>query len=149
MMPSNHLIFCRQPPSPPALNLSQYQGLFPMTLFKSPTLGKQLESPTLSKLALGIRWPNYWSFSFSISPSSDFLQDWLVLSPCSPRDFQESSPAPLFESISSSALSLPYGPTLTSVHDYRKNHSFDYVDLCPGWGRVGQLLCTYLCEILP
>ena len=42
----------------------------------------------------------------------------------------ESSPAPQFESISSSALSLLYGPTLTSVHDYRKNHSFDYTDLC-------------------
>ena len=43
---------------------------------------------------------------------------------------QESSLAPQFESISSSALSLLYGPTLTSVHDYWKNHSFDYMDLC-------------------
>ena len=41
-----------------------------------------------------------------------------------------SSPAPQFESISSSALSLPYGPTLTSVHDYWKNHHFDYMELC-------------------
>ena len=27
-------------------------------------------------------------------------------------------------------LSLLYGPTLTSIHDYWKNHSFDYIDLC-------------------
>ena len=47
-----------------------------------------------------------------------FLQDWLVWPPCSPRDSQESSPAPQFKSISFSMLSLLYGPTLTSVHDY-------------------------------
>ena len=50
----------------------------------------------------------------------DFLQDWLVWSPCCPRDSQESSPL----------LSLLYGPTLTSVHDYWKNLSFDHMDLC-------------------
>ena len=62
-----------------------------------------------------------------------FLYDWLLWSPYSPRDSQESSPAPQFESISSSALSLLYGPTFTSVHDYWKIHSFDYMDLCqPG-----------------
>ena len=43
-----------------------------------------------------------------------------------PRDFQESSPAPQLRSINSSALSLFYGPTLISIHDYWKNHSFDY-----------------------
>ena len=46
------------------------------------------------------------------------------------RDSQVSSPAPQFKSISSSTLSLLYGPTLTSVHGYWKNHSFDYMDLC-------------------
>ena len=46
------------------------------------------------------------------------------------KDSQESSPTPQFESINSSALSLFNGPTLTSAHDYWKNHSFDYVDLC-------------------
>ena len=60
----------------------------------------------------------------------DFLLDWLVWSPCSPRDFWESSPAPQFESINSSVHSLLYGPTFTSVHDYWKNHSFDCMDLC-------------------
>ena len=47
-----------------------------------------------------------------------------------PKDSQESCPTPQFESINSLALSLLYGPTLTSVHDYWKNHSFDYMDLC-------------------
>ena len=48
----------------------------------------------------------------------------------SPRDSQESSLAPQFESINSSMLSFPNGPTLTSIHDYWKGHSFDYIDLC-------------------
>ena len=59
-----------------------------------------------------------------------FLQDWQVGSPCSPRDSQESSLTPQFNSIKSSALSLLHGPTLTSIHDYWKNNSFDYMDLC-------------------
>ena len=56
---------------------------------------------------------------------SDFLQDQLARAPCSTRDSQESSPAPQFEGINSSALSLLYGPTLTSTHEYWKNHHFD------------------------
>ena len=58
-----------------------------------------------------------------------FLWDGLVGSPYSPRDSQESSPAPQLESINSLVLSLLYGPALISVHDYWKNHSFDYTDL--------------------
>ena len=54
---------------------------------------------------------------------------WLLWFPCSPRDSQESSPTP-FENVNSSALSLLYGPTLTSIHDYWKNHSFDYMHIC-------------------
>ena len=50
---------------------------------------------------------------------------WLVGSPCSPRDSQESSPTPQFKSINSSVLSFLYSPTLTSIHDHWKNHSFD------------------------
>ena len=53
-----------------------------------------------------------------------FRIDWLDLL-ASPRDSQVSSPAPQFENINSSALSLLYGATLTSIHDYWKNHSFD------------------------
>ena len=48
---------------------------------------------------------------------TDFLEDWLVGSPCNPRDSQESSPTPQFKSINSSALSFPYSPTLTSIHE--------------------------------
>ena len=50
----------------------------------------------------------------------DFLSDWLVWPPCSPRDSWESSPAPQFQPINSSALSLLYSTTLTSIHDYWK-----------------------------
>ena len=53
-----------------------------------------------------------------------------VWSPCCPRNSQESSLAPQFKSINSSVLSLLYGPTLILVHDYWKNHSFDYAELC-------------------
>ena len=73
-----------------------------------------------------------WSFSFSISPSSEYsglisfridcfdllAVQGMLWSPCSPRDFQESSSAPQFKSINSLVLILLYGPTLTSVHDY-------------------------------
>ena len=58
----------------------------------------------------------------------DFLYDWLLCSPCHPRDSLESSPAPQFESINSSVLSLLYGPTLTCIHDCWKNHRFDNMD---------------------
>ena len=60
----------------------------------------------------------------------DFLLDWLVWSPCCPTDFQESSPTPQLESINSLALSVLYAPIHISIHDYWKNHSFDYTDLC-------------------
>ena len=85
---------------------------------------------------LYIMWLTHWSFSCSISLSKEYsgLISWispygLVGSPCSPRDSQESSPTPQFKSINSLVLSLFHDPTLTSVHDYWKNHSFDYMDL--------------------
>ena len=56
---------------------------------------------------------------------TDFLWDGLVGSPCCPGDSQESSPTPQFKSITSSALSFFYSPTLTSIHDYWKNHSLN------------------------
>ena len=61
---------------------------------------------------------------------ADLLQNGFVGSPCSPRDSQESSPTPQFKSIRSSALSFLHSPTLTSIHDYWKNHSLDQMDLC-------------------
>ena len=68
------------------------------------------------------------SASASVLPMN--TQDWfpyhgLVGSPCSPRDSQESSPTPQFQSINSSTLSFLYSPTLTSIHDHWKNHSLD------------------------
>ena len=71
-----------------------------------------------------------WEFelqhhSFQRNPRADLLQNGLVGSPCSPRDFQESSPTPQFKSINSSALSFLHSPTLTSIHDHWKNHSLD------------------------
>ena len=72
--------------------------------------------------------------SIGLSASASVLtmniQDWfpldgLVGSPCSPRNSQESSPTPQFRSIDSLALSFLYSPTLTSIHDYWKNHSLD------------------------
>ena len=54
--------------------------------------------------------------------------NWLDL--LAVQQTQESSPTPQFKSISSLALSFLYGPTLTSIHDHWKNHSFDQTDLC-------------------
>ena len=110
VMPFNHLILCR-----------------PLVL--SPSIFPSIRVFS-NESVLHIRWPKYWSFSFNISPSNEysglisFRMD-LVGSPCSPRDSQESSPIPQFKSINSSALRFPYCPTLTSIHDYCKNHSFD------------------------
>ena len=65
-------------PSPPAFNLSQHQGLF-QWFSSSHQVAKVLE------LQL-----HYQSFQWIFR--TDFPEDWLVWSPCSPRDFQESSP---------------------------------------------------------
>ena len=63
--------------------------------------------------------------SFQWTLKTVLLKDRLVGSPCSPRDSQESSPTPQFKSINSSVLSFLYNPTLTSIHDFWKNHSLD------------------------
>ena len=81
--------------------------------------------------ALRIRWPKYWSFSFNISPSNEYLglisfrMDWLDL-----LAVQGTLKSLQSKSINSSAFSFLYSPTLTSIHDYWKNHSLDYTDLC-------------------
>ena len=77
---------------------------------------------------LHMRWPKYWSFSFSIIPSKEipgpiFRMDWLDL--LAVQGTLKSSPTPQFKSINSLALSLLHSPTLTSIHDHRKNHSLD------------------------
>ena len=105
VMPSNHLILCC-----PLL----LPSIFPsIRVFSNESV-------------LCIRWPKYWSFSFSISPSNkysgliSFRIDWFDLLDC-PRNSQESSPTPQFKSISTSALSFLYSPILTSIRDYWKN----------------------------
>ena len=61
------------------------------------------------------------------------------------EDSQDSSPAPQFKSVNASVLSLLYGPTLTSVHDYWKSHNFDSMDLC--W--FLNTLYTFVIAFLP
>ena len=110
VMPSIHLILC--------LPFVLLPSIFPsIRVFSSESV-------------LCVRCPKYWSFLlwhqfFQCMFRTDFLQDGLVGSHCSSRNSQESSPTPQFKSINSSALTFLYGPTLTSIHDYWKNHSFD------------------------
>ena len=108
MMPSNHLILCR-----PLLLLP---SIFPsIRVFSNVSV-------------LHIRWPKYWNFSFSISPSNEYSGlfsfridrlDLLAVQGLS-RVF-----SPQFKSVNSLVLSFLYSPTLTSIPDYWKNHSFD------------------------
>ena len=101
--------------SPPALNPSQHQGLFKW-VSSSHQVAKGLE--------LQLQHQSFqWIFRVYC------LLNWLVGSPYCLRDSQESSPAPQCKSNNFSVLSLLYGPIPTSIHDYWKNHSFDYTDL--------------------
>ena len=109
VMPSSHLILCRPllllPPIPPSIRVFSNES------------------------TLCMRWPKYWSFSFSIIPSNEhpglisFRMDWLDL--LAVQGTLESSPTPQFKSINSSVLSFLHSPTLTSIHDHRKKHSLD------------------------
>ena len=96
-------------PSPPAFNLFHHQSLLKW-VHSSHQVAKVLEFQLQHQ-------------SFQWIFRTDFLYDWLVGSPCSPRDSQESSQQ--FKSINSLALSFLHSPTLTSIRDYWKNHSFD------------------------
>ena len=107
IQPPNPLL----PPSPPAFNLSQHQGLFKW-VSSSHQVAKVLEFQLQHQ-------------SFQRTPRTDLLQDGLVGSPCSPRETQESSPTPQLKTINSSALSFLHSPILTSIHDHWKNHSLD------------------------
>ena len=103
-------------PSPPAFNLSQHQSLFKWVSYLH-------------------QWPKYWSFSFNIGPSNEysglvsFRMDWLDLLAL------QGTFKSLLQHHSSKASILQcsaffISPTLTSIHDYWKNHSFDKMDLC-------------------
>ena len=98
-------------PSPPAPNPSQSQSLF-QWVSSSHEVAKLLEF-------------QLQHHSLQRNSRADLLQNGLVGSPCRPRDSQESSPTPQFKSINSSVLRLLHSPTLTSIHDHRKNHSLD------------------------
>ena len=114
VMPSNHLILCH-----PLLFLP---SIFPsIRVFPNESV-------------LHIRWPKFWSFSFSISPSNEY-QEWFPLGWTGWISLQSKGLSRVFsnttvKSINSSALSFLYSPTLTSIHDYWKNHSFDKTDGC-------------------
>ena len=104
VMPSSHLILCRPllllPPIPPSIRVFSNESV------------------------LRMRWPKYWSFSFSIIPSKEipglisFRMDWLDL--LAVQGTLKSSPTPQFKSINSSVFSLLYSPTLTSIYDHWK-----------------------------
>ena len=108
VMPSNHLILC-----------------CPLLLLPSIFLSIRVFS---IELILHIRWQvlelHVHHQCLQWISRVDFLKDWLASSPCTPKDSQETSPTLQFKSINSSVLSFIYGPTITSIHDYWKNHSF-------------------------
>ncbi|KAB0338330.1 hypothetical protein FD754_024656 [Muntiacus muntjak] len=110
VMPSNHLILCCPlfllPPIPPSIRVFSNES------------------------TLRMRWPKYWSFSFSISPSNEhpglisFRMDWLdllaVQGTLKSLLQHHSLKASIF-----SVLSFLHCPTLTSIHDHWRNHSLD------------------------
>ena len=113
VMPSNHLILCH-----------------PLLLFSIfPSIRVFFNESVLCSI-----WSEYWGFSFSISPFNEysglisFRMDWLDLDIV--QGTLKSSPTPQFKSINSSVLSFLYHPTLISICDHWKNHSFDQMDLC-------------------
>ena len=100
----------RSSPSPPAPNPSQHQSL--------PIVNSSHEVAKVLEFQLQ-------HYSLQRNPRADLLHTGLIGSPCSPRDFQESSPKPQFKSINSLVLSLLHSSTLTSIYDCWKNHSLD------------------------
>ena len=114
VMPSSHLILCHP--------------LLPSSIFPSIRVFS-------SESALHIRWPKYWSFNFNINSSNEhpglisFRMDWLDL-----LEVQGTGES-LLQHHSSKAsillvLSFLHSPTLTSIHDYWRNHSLDQTDIC-------------------
>ena len=110
ILPSSHLILCCLLPLLPSI--------FPsIRAFANESV-------------LCIRWPKYWSFSFSISPFNEYSglisisMDWLDLLAV------QGTLKSLLQYRSLKVLRFLYGPTLTSIHDYWENNSFDEMDLC-------------------
>ena len=101
------------------------------------------------KPTLHIRGPKCWGFSFSISPSNEYSRwisfridrfDLLAVQGTLKSLLQHHS----LKASVLQALSLLYGPALTSIHDYWKNHSFDYTNLC----QQGSLIFNMLSRLV-
>ena len=115
VMPSNHLILCCPLLLPPSI--------FPsIRVFSKESV-------------LHIRWPKYWNFSFSISPSNEYSGlislriDWLNLLAV------QGTLKTLLQHHSSKASILWCSAFFTvqlshTIHDHWKNHSLDQTDLC-------------------
>ena len=108
VMPSNHLVLCHPLLLPPSI--------FPsIRVFSNESV-------------LCIRWPKYWSSaSASVLPMS--IQDWPPSGWTDWISLQSKGLSRVFSNITVQMHQLvpniPYGPTLTSIHDYWKNHSLD------------------------
>ena len=117
-MPSNHLILC--------CPLFLLPSIFPSIMVFS------------SESVLHIRWPKYGSFSFSISPSNEYSGLIFIritgLTSLQSKGLSRVFSNTIVQKHQFSVVSFLYGPTLTSIHDYWKNHSFDSTDLC--WQRM-------------
>ena len=119
VMPSSHLILCCPllllPPIPPSIRVFSNES------------------------TLHMRWPKYWSFSFSIMPSKEhpglisFRMDWLDL-----LAVQGTLRSPQFKSINSSVFSFLHSPTLTSIHDHWKTIALTR------WTFVGKVMSLLL-----
>ena len=129
VMPFNHLTLC-------------YPLLLPLSIFPSIRVFS-------NKSVLHIRWPKYWSFSFSISASNEysglisFQMDWLDL--LAVQGTQESFPTPQFKSINSLVLSLLFSSTLTSIHSSGKTIALTRWTLV---GKVMSLLFNMLSRLV-
>ena len=101
----------------------------------SSCLRSFLASGSFPMSALHVRWPKYWSFSFSISPSNEY-SGLIPLGMTGLISLQSKGLSRVFNTtvqkhqFFSTQLYFIYGPTLTSIHDYWKNHSSDYVNFC-------------------
>jgi len=110
VIPSNHLVLCQPLLLPPSI--------FPTIRVVS------------NESVLRIRWPKYWGFSFSISPSNEcsglisFRMDWLDLLAVQGTLKSLLQLVPQIKSINSSALNFLYNPILTPIHDYQKTIAF-------------------------
>ena len=113
VMPSNHLILCHSFSSCPQYFL--LSECFPWVS----------SSQQVAKVSVLHLQHQSFQWIFRV----DFPWDWLLWAPCSPRDPEESFPEPQFKRNNYLVFSLLYNLTLTSVHDYQKNHRFAYTQL--------------------